>query len=295
VNIATNATTADTVTIGSTHTASISTLQGADSKLYLASGKAWVYVNPTAAAAFKILVSPATQYLAVDTVNARIQIGGVAADASAIPLVLDSYTTAADPTGTVGAMYYNTATSAFRCYQEGAWQNCLGGALSTITADSTTLNGNTLTQQNFSTTYTMPANYCTQGRAVHMGVTGIYSSTTTAQPMSFAVKLGTTAISAGTATITPAVSQTNATWTLDYTFTCRAAPSAASAVYGQGNVVMQTAATTTVAQTIASATPTTGVNVATNASQAVTLAVTYSGTASASNTVTIKQMLVNSY
>ncbi len=295
VNIATNATTADTVTIGSTSTSSASTIQGSDGKLYLTAGKAWMYISPTSATAFRILVGPSTQYFAVDTTNSRIQVGSSTTNATAMPLVLDSYSTAGDPTGVNGAMYYSTATGAFRCYQEGAWHNCLGGALSSITADSTTRNGNTAGAQNFSTTYTMPANYCTQGRVVHLGVTGIYSSTTTAQPMSFTVKLGTTAISAGSATITPAASQTNATWVMDYTFTCRAAPSASSAVYGQGDINMQTSATATTSQTIASATPTTGVNVATNAAQAVTLAVTFTGTASVSNTITIKQMLVNSY
>ena len=47
VNIATNATTADTVTIGSTSTSSASTIQGSDGKLYLTAGKAWMYISPT--------------------------------------------------------------------------------------------------------------------------------------------------------------------------------------------------------------------------------------------------------
>jgi hypothetical protein len=40
-------------------------------------------------------------------------------------LVLDNGT--ADPTGTNGATYYNTTSNKFRCYQNGAWTDCIGG------------------------------------------------------------------------------------------------------------------------------------------------------------------------
>jgi hypothetical protein len=39
-------------------------------------------------------------------------------------LVLATKTTTGDPTGVNGAMYYNSALSALRCYQGGVWTNC---------------------------------------------------------------------------------------------------------------------------------------------------------------------------
>ncbi len=39
-------------------------------------------------------------------------------------LVIGSFAT--DPTGTNGAIYYNTTSNIFRCYQNGAWLDCIG-------------------------------------------------------------------------------------------------------------------------------------------------------------------------
>jgi hypothetical protein len=46
------------------------------------------------------------------------------ADANAVLLVLDTKNTAGDPTGTNGAMYYNSNLNTFRCYENGAWSDC---------------------------------------------------------------------------------------------------------------------------------------------------------------------------
>lgn len=55
--------------------------------------------------------------------SGKVQIGN---SGTATPdiLVLDNGT--ADPTGTNGAMYYNTTTSKFRCFENSAWANCIG-------------------------------------------------------------------------------------------------------------------------------------------------------------------------
>jgi hypothetical protein len=45
-------------------------------------------------------------------------------DTTGTLLVLDTKTTAGDPTGTDGAMYYNSNLLKMRCYQNGAWKNC---------------------------------------------------------------------------------------------------------------------------------------------------------------------------
>jgi hypothetical protein len=50
------------------------------------------------------------------------------ADSDTNPLlVLGIKSTAGDPTGTNGAMYYNSDSGSFRCYQNGAWSDCIGG------------------------------------------------------------------------------------------------------------------------------------------------------------------------
>ena len=48
-------------------------------------------------------------------------------DSTGTLLVIDSKNTSGDPTGTAGAMYYNSNTNKFRCYENGAWANCIGG------------------------------------------------------------------------------------------------------------------------------------------------------------------------
>jgi hypothetical protein len=54
-----------------------------------------------------------------------VQIGaGGAGSATPDLLVLDNKNTAGDPTGTNGAMYYNSNTNRFRCFENGAWKNC---------------------------------------------------------------------------------------------------------------------------------------------------------------------------
>jgi parallel beta-helix repeat protein len=253
------------------------------------------YVQKTSTAAFQVKDAGATNLLNIDSSGLKVTVGSTTTDANAVLLSLDSYNNATDPTGVTGAMYYNSATGNFRCYQEGAWQNCMGGGLYSTTADSTTINGSTVGSQTLNTSYTMPANYCTAGRVIHLSAGGVTSSTTTAQPISFAVAIGGTVIGTTAATYTPTNNQTNDAWWIDYTFTCRAAPSASSAVYGQGIVTTQLTPTSTGVVTPIVPSNFAGVNVATNASAAITLNVTYTGTTSASNTLTLKQLLINGY
>lgn len=58
--------------------------------------------------------------------TANIQIGAGGAGSTTPDLfVLDAKSNAGDPTGTNGAMYYNANTNKFRCYQNGAWSDCV--------------------------------------------------------------------------------------------------------------------------------------------------------------------------
>ncbi len=68
--------------------------------------------------------------------TANVQIGAGSGSSTPDLLVLDNKNTAGDPTGTAGAMYYNSNTGKFRCYENGTWTNCIGSAASSFT-DST--------------------------------------------------------------------------------------------------------------------------------------------------------------
>ncbi len=62
-------------------------------------------------------------------------IGDPTADAVGALLVLDTKNTAGDPTGVNGAMYYNSSTNTFRCFENSAWRDCLGRKRVFLTAD----------------------------------------------------------------------------------------------------------------------------------------------------------------
>lgn len=68
--------------------------------------------------------APTANPLALAAANATsVTIG--TSDANATTLVLDTKTSTGDPTGVDGAMYYNSNAGKFRCYQAGAWQDCV--------------------------------------------------------------------------------------------------------------------------------------------------------------------------
>lgn len=76
------------------------------------------------AAAFSIQTSTNANLFVANTSTSRIHIGDPVADASGVVLVLDTKNDAGDPTGVAGAMYYNSNTGKFRCYQVSAWKEC---------------------------------------------------------------------------------------------------------------------------------------------------------------------------
>ncbi len=74
----------------------------------------------------------------------RVQIGaGNGGSATPDLLVLDTKSTSGDPTGTNGAMYYNSNTNKFRCFENSAWRDCETGprtaTLNDITSDTLTI------------------------------------------------------------------------------------------------------------------------------------------------------------
>jgi hypothetical protein len=84
-------------------------------------------IKPGAAStsAFQVQNTSGTNQLSVDTTNSRVYVGPTAGDTTGSILVLGNKTNAGDPTGVAGAMYYNSSTNTFRCYENGGWTDCL--------------------------------------------------------------------------------------------------------------------------------------------------------------------------
>jgi parallel beta-helix repeat protein len=119
------------------------TLDGLDSTAFgqLSAANTWTNTNlvsVTNANAFKVQNASSVAALTVDTSGNAIQIGSSSTDGTAIYFALDSYNNGTDPAGVNGAMYYNTNTSKFRCYQAGAWADCIaaGGGGATTALDN---------------------------------------------------------------------------------------------------------------------------------------------------------------
>ena len=113
--------------------------------LTVADGGATTFRNQTnSATAFQVQNAGGVSILTVDTSGGNLQVGSNTTDSTANLFVLDSYDQATDPSGTDGGMYYNTNLSRFRCYEGGAWANCVGGgnyvnlAPATVQADPST-------------------------------------------------------------------------------------------------------------------------------------------------------------
>ena len=90
---------------------------------------------------FQIQDSTGESLLNVNSSDKRIEIGS--ASEGTATLVLDKKTSANDPTGTEGAMYYNGHVGKFRCYEVNSWKDCItplpiSKTVSTSTSNSTT-------------------------------------------------------------------------------------------------------------------------------------------------------------
>ncbi len=86
---------------------------------------AHVFKSANTATAFQVQNASSINMFSVNTSALEVQIGSATTDATAVTLVLDSYSVAADPTGRNGAMYYNTNLSKFRCFEASAWKDCI--------------------------------------------------------------------------------------------------------------------------------------------------------------------------
>lgn len=171
--------------------------------------------------AFTVLNGSSVSQFTVDSTNSRVYIGNPTADTTGAFLVLDTKTSAGDPTGVNGAMYYNSNSGRFRCYEAGAWANCISGG---VVYANTSVGSDTLTattDTNFANSYTIPANDCRAGRVYTITAQGVYTTVNSISPQ-LKVKIG------GTVVATSPVSGAGSTvsgandlgWRLEVQVTC---------------------------------------------------------------------------
>jgi len=247
----------------------------------------------TSTSAFKVQSAASLSELTIDSSGNKIQIGSATTDGTAVLLIVDSYNNTTEPTEVDGAMYYSTAFKEFRCGVGGIWSSC-NGFVASNNAIASAFNGNSTSEQvwtpgtnitaNTGQTYQLPANYCVAGRTIWLHADGIYSTTTTAESINLKVKIGATVLGA-TGANTPTASMTGQHWHSDFNIICLSATSA----IGEGYATVGTSTLTTTGywpmQNVAAVT-------IPSAASNLTMSVTFGGTTSASNTITLQQLIV---
>jgi N-acetylneuraminic acid mutarotase len=231
------------------------------------------------------VINGSTPRFVVDTTNSRVHVGNPTADSVGTIFVLDNKD-GTDPTGVEGAMYYNSDSESFRCYRNTSWVACTGGMVFSTTAPSSAI-ASTASETNFNQTYTVPANECKIGHVYRVTAQGIFSSTGT-PTLVLRLKFGAAIMASKSGTVPSGSSSIG--WRLEGQFTCNADPGAASAIESQGMVLWSTS-NTALGINGSDMRTTTTTNVATNASQTIQLSATW-GTSSASNTITMRQLIV---
>lgn len=123
-----SSTTSQSFLISNSGTGNSVEVQAATLGVFTISSSGLAVFNPAvdSALAFRIQNASNTEtLLTANTLNNRVELGNRSGAATPTTLLtLDSKSDSGDPTGFQGAMYYNSSTQVFRCYQNGAWANC---------------------------------------------------------------------------------------------------------------------------------------------------------------------------
>ncbi len=145
---------------------------------------------------------------------------------------------------------------------------------------------NTASETAFTSSYTIPANSLKAGDVIRVKLWGVYSTAALAPTLTGKIKFGST-VMLNTGALTSVALVSNGGFLVDASFVVQAIGGSGS-IDAQGFAEFATAATTGLSVNVAN---TSAITVDTTTTQAVTATVTW-GTASASNTITLRQMIV---
>jgi hypothetical protein len=200
-----------------------------------ATGNVFQVQNAGTGMALAIQNGSGVNAFSVDTAGGKITIGaGAAGEANPDILVLDSGTTANDPTEVNGAMYYNSSMRSFRCGSDGNWQSC-EGAIQAYTATVGPFSNDT-SEHTLGQTFTVPQNDCQPGVVYHIVAAGHAPNGTAGSSVTF--NFQDKNVTAGTTTdlFNSAIKVgTDSAWNIDLYVTCRSTTS----VYASGDAFSQ--------------------------------------------------------
>jgi parallel beta-helix repeat protein len=98
-----------------------------------AGGANKIVVKPgtDSSSSFEIQNAGGSPLLVADSAGSALKVGSgdVSPNATPVLLVVDHKSTAGDPTGTNGGMYYNAGSGRLRCYEATNWANCTPGRI----------------------------------------------------------------------------------------------------------------------------------------------------------------------
>jgi hypothetical protein len=189
------------------------------------------------------------------------------------------------PVGADGQILTSSSSATNGVDWESITNSSLAYVNTTVPAGNTV--ANTVTATAFASSYTIAAGYLPVGAVIRVVMKGVYSTAALAPTISIALKFGT-AVLLTTGAVSPlATSATNDGWSYEALLVVQST-GASGAIESQGTAVFQTATTSAAVLPLENTAP---ITVDTTIAEAITAVVTW-GTASASNTITLREMAV---